>query len=106
MNQNQNSDNTAGAVAPAAPCSLCGISPEMPELWTDASGNHSENAIIACGCGVQVSIPVGSRYAAKKGDTGWSMISGNWKMSLDEARDKWDRLHQANDQSNSADLSA
>lgn len=82
----------------ALPCSLCGVAPHLPELRTDASGNHSTAAIIGCGCGVQVRVECGNRYAARPGDSGWSMIGGNWDMSLREAVEKWNLLHKANDQ--------
>lgn len=80
----------------ALPCSLCGVAPHLPELRTDASGNHSTAAIIGCGCGVQVRVECGNRYAARPGDSGWSMIGGNWDMSLREAVEKWNLLHKAN----------
>lgn len=67
-------------------------------MWTDASGNHSEQVIIACGCGVQVADKMQSRYAAKAGDTGWAMLYGEWAVATQTAADKWDALMGPNDE--------
>jgi hypothetical protein len=73
-------------------CRICGKTPDLPELWTDASGNHSESCVLACYCGVQIVEKMQHRYAAVSGDTGWTMISGEWDICVGIAVEKWNKL--------------
>ena len=69
----------------------CGKTVQLPELWTDASGNHSRSATIACTCGIQVSIPL-REHIGSTGMSGWDIIQIMWNTALSEAKSKWNSL--------------